>query len=68
MSDYPWGAELTMAGKCPVGGQNPAACMLCEYGHMLECHYPMNCYEANCYHYQRALEEAGELEAEEPHA
>lgn len=33
---------------------HPLAAMTCPYGHMLECHYPMTCEEANCDHYQQA--------------
>ncbi|MBU1067857.1 hypothetical protein KKE60_08725, partial [Patescibacteria group bacterium] len=32
------------------------ACMFCQYGHLLECHHPYNCEEANCEHYQAAME------------
>ena len=28
------------------------AAMFCPYGHMLECHYPHTCEEAECQHYQ----------------
>lgn len=31
---------------------NMMSCMFCPYGHMLECHYPMTCEEAECDHYQ----------------
>jgi len=34
---------------------SPMQAMFCAYGHMLECHYPHTCREAQCDHYQRAL-------------
>jgi hypothetical protein len=40
---------------CPTA----MAAMLCATGHMLECHYPMTCREAECDHYKRALEAEG---------
>jgi hypothetical protein len=33
---------------------NPMQAMFCPYGHMLECHVPMTCREAECGHYQRS--------------
>ena len=42
------------ACRCSMPGQS----MLCSYGHMLECHYPMTCEEAHCTHYEaQVLEE-----------
>lgn len=52
MSNYPAGIDLISAGKCPRGAVSPMACMICPTGHMLECHHPMTCEEANCYHLQ----------------
>jgi len=43
--------------ECPLDAVSPAACMFCSYGHMLECHYPKTCKEANCSHYQTAMME-----------
>ena len=40
---------------CP----NPMAPMFCPYGHMLECHYPMTCSEAECSHYEREIAAEG---------
>jgi len=39
---------------CPhYGGRvEPMACMPCSFGHMTECHYPLECAEANCSHYK----------------
>jgi hypothetical protein len=34
-----------------------ARCMFCPYGHMLTCHYPLTCAEAECDHYLREIEE-----------
>lgn len=42
---------------CPT----PMAAMFCGYGHMTECHYPMNCAKAQCAHYK-----AGEFNMEIP--
>lgn len=48
---YPAGAALVHDGKCPAGQNSPLACMFCNCGHMLECHYPMSCAEAECGHW-----------------
>jgi len=32
---------------------NMLAAMFCTYGHMLECHYPQTCSEAECSHLAR---------------
>jgi len=37
--------------SCPIGAVSPMACMFCPYGHMLECHHPYTCEEAECNHY-----------------
>ena len=50
---YPAGIELIQAGKCPLEARAPIACLVFSFGHMLECHYPKLCQEANCSHYQR---------------
>jgi hypothetical protein len=31
-------------------------CMFCSTRHMLECHHPNTCEEANCTHYQAEME------------
>ena len=49
------GATKILTGKCPLGGISPMACMFCEFGHMLDCHYPRTCEEAQCSHYQQEL-------------
>lgn len=50
------GSTKTMRGNCPLGGTNPMACMLCSFGHMTECHYPLTCQEAECSHYRQEME------------
>jgi len=40
-----------------MGAFTPMGCMLCEYGHMLACHYPMTCDEADCGLYDETEEE-----------
>ena len=42
-------------GECPVRAVTPIGCMFCSYGHMLECHYPQICVDAECYHYQQMM-------------
>ncbi|MFQ6076935.1 MAG: hypothetical protein ACE5Z5_12545 [Candidatus Bathyarchaeia archaeon] len=54
---YQTGVWKTTHGECPRGGFTPMACMFCPYGHMLECHYPMTCEEAQCDHYLQEMEE-----------
>ena len=46
----------------PPPDQNPKcicptrwAAFFCMTGHMLECHYPMSCQEAECSHYEREV-------------
>jgi hypothetical protein len=51
------GSTKTIMGECPIGGLSPVSCMFCEFGHMTECHYPLDCEEAQCSHYQQGLEE-----------
>ncbi len=48
---YPSGIGKIDRGECPRGMAHGAACMFCPYGHMLECHYPKTCQEAECGHY-----------------
>jgi hypothetical protein len=37
---------------CPT----PMAAMVCPFGHMLECHYPMDCEEAECDHFMASAD------------
>ena len=63
------GVTKTFTGACPVGGDNPMLCMLCQYGHITNCHYPYTCDEAKCAHYQAELEaEGGVFELDEDQA
>lgn len=48
----PTGISKIQRGECPVGDKNAIACMLCPFGHILECHYPYTCQQAECSHYQ----------------
>lgn len=54
----PSGIGRIHRGECPIGALNPMGCMLCSYGHMLECHHPYTCEEAECSHYQQSREES----------
>jgi hypothetical protein len=56
LTGKPTGIGKTSRGECERGGTSPMACMLCPYGHMLECHYPLTCEEARCSHYERDRE------------
>ncbi len=37
-------------GECSLDVVSPIACTFCPYGHMLDCHYPNTCEEAECSH------------------
>lgn len=37
--------------ECPRGARLATACAFCHYGHMLDCHYPKTCEQAECSHY-----------------
>jgi hypothetical protein len=54
-SRFPTGVGRIERNECPSGAFNPMVCMTCSYGHMLECHYPYTCEEAECSHYRREL-------------
>ena len=45
---FPEGIELIVKGNCPLGCEVWIACLVCSYGHFLECHYPLRCKEAKC--------------------
>ena len=47
---YPTGVDVIQSGRCPIGAFSPMACMFCQCGHMLECHYPYDCETAQCAH------------------
>jgi len=46
------GLTLIQQRNCPRRQTNPLACWTCPYGHATECHYPLDCEEAECGHYQ----------------
>ena len=54
------GVVKTSTGQCPLGQASPMACMFCRFGHMMDCHYPLACEEANCSHYKEETIDAGE--------
>lgn len=47
-------------GRCPLHGISSMACFLCPGGHATECHYPLDCQEANCSHLVRYNEDVYE--------
>lgn len=51
------------ARECPiVGAKVPVIrCTFCPYGHMLECHYPNTCEEAECSHWETEIENEVEM-------
>lgn len=57
MTNYPPHPEIARvvgirgAENCKC--ETPLAALLCLTGHMLECHYPLTCEQANCSHFQR---------------
>ncbi len=55
-SRFPTGIGRIEGGECEAGALNPMACMFCPYDHMLECHYPYTCEEAECSHYEQEME------------
>jgi hypothetical protein len=57
--ENPAGIDLIKRGECPRKARSALACMFCPYGHMLECHYPLECEEARCSHFT-AQEDEGE--------
>ncbi len=50
-TEYPRGIDLIDWGMCPLLASTPMACMSCQFGHMLECHFPMDCEESHCGHH-----------------
>lgn len=56
-SRFPTGVGKIERGECELGAHNPMACMFCPSGHMLECHCPRTCEEAQCGHWQEALDD-----------
>ncbi len=60
------GINKILRGECPAGAVSPMACMFCHYGHMLECHYPLTCEEAQCSHWQAEQAWGGRERPEDP--
>ena len=56
-SPFPTGIGKIERGECCRGFLTPIACMFCPNGHMLECHFPHTCEEAQCSHYEQELED-----------
>lgn len=54
-----FGVLLTTDGQCPIGATSPMACTFCSFGHMLECHHPLTCNEAECSHWRDAADQEG---------
>jgi len=54
-SRFPTGIGRIERGECPCGAVSPVAYMFCPYGHMLECHHPYTCEEAECSHYEQEI-------------
>ena len=50
-SGKPSGVGKMDRGECPLGCINTLGCFFCSYGHILHCHYPLTCDEAECGHY-----------------
>lgn len=50
LTGKPTGIGRIDRGECPEHYISPGACMFCPYGHMLECHHPHTCEEAECSH------------------
>ncbi len=57
LGKYEPGFLKIQEGYCPVNAKNPMACMFCQFGHMLECHHPMTCDQAECSHLAKYMEE-----------
>jgi hypothetical protein len=58
-SRFPTGVGQIERGECEFRARNPMACTFCTFGHMLCCHYPMTCDEAQCSHYEEASVDDG---------
>lgn len=53
---YEPGMVKIKTGTCPLKAVNLMACMFCSMGHLLECHFPKNCEEAQCQHLSKYIE------------
>jgi len=47
---YEPGLVKIKTGTCPMNAKSPMSCMVCQKGHILECHWPMDCVTAMCSH------------------
>lgn len=47
---YPHGAAMIKYGLCGIGATHPGGCFFCQFGHMTECHFPLDCKQAACSH------------------
>ncbi len=54
--NIPQGSSTALVANPKCVCPNAMAPMFCPYGHMLECHYPMTCEEAQCEHFKREEE------------
>ena len=50
-------AQMGVPGNEKCICSTAMAAMFCPFGHMLECHYPMFCEEAQCAHFLREQED-----------
>ncbi len=53
LGKYVPGVLKVRFGRCDLKALNELACMFCQFGHMLECHYPDDCIKAKCSHLER---------------
>ncbi len=53
----PTGILRIEMGECPWGATAGISCVLCSSGHLMDCHFPQSCEEAQCEHWKRAQEE-----------
>lgn len=50
---YEPGIVRIEAKECPRKAISSTYCTFCQFGHLLECHHPMNCLQANCSHLKK---------------
>lgn len=50
---YPPGFLKIRHERCELKAAHEGACMFCQFGHIMECHYKMRCDEAMCSHMER---------------
>lgn len=54
---YEPGIVKIKTGTCQIGAKSPIACQFCNFGHMLECHFPHDCATAECQHLSKYEDE-----------